>query len=58
LIHKQKSRFRLSPDGRLSYAPKNQDWAALLDEVAELLHTVGETRATQSLSPEAAAAPI
>jgi transcription-repair coupling factor (superfamily II helicase) len=58
LIHKQKTRFRLSPDGRLSYAPKNQEWAALIDEVTELLHTVGETRAAPSLSPEAAPASI
>ena len=40
LIHKQKHRFRLSPDGRLSFRPKNQDWAALMDEVAELLRWI------------------
>ena len=33
LIHKQKSRFRLSPDGRLSFAPRNQEWEELMDEV-------------------------
>jgi transcription-repair coupling factor (superfamily II helicase) len=43
LIHKQKNRFRLAPDGRLSFSPKNQEWAALMDEVEELLHTVGES---------------
>ena len=37
LIHKQKNRFRLSPDGRLSFAPKNQEWEPLMDEVTELL---------------------
>jgi transcription-repair coupling factor (superfamily II helicase) len=58
LLHKQKTRFRLSPDGRLSYAPKNQEWAALIDEVTELLHAVGETRAAPSSSPEAAPASI
>ena len=26
LIHKQKNRFRLSPDGRLSFTPKSQEW--------------------------------
>ncbi len=57
LIHKQRNRFRLSPDGRLSYAPKNQEWAALIDEVTELLHAVGETAAVQRLAPEAAPAP-
>jgi transcription-repair coupling factor (superfamily II helicase) len=40
LIHKQKHRFRLSPDGRLSFRPKSQDWAALMDEVAELLRSI------------------
>ncbi|HWH76305.1 MAG TPA: hypothetical protein VNT76_02995, partial [Candidatus Binatus sp.] len=47
LIHKQKNRFRLSPDGRLSFTPKNQDWQPLVDEVAELLHAIHELPATR-----------
>jgi len=58
LIHKQKTRFRLSPDGRLSYVPKNQEWVGLIDEVTELLHAVGETGAAPTSSLEAAPAPI
>ena len=37
LIHKQKNRFRLSPDGRLSFAPKQQQWDELVAEVSQLL---------------------
>jgi transcription-repair coupling factor (superfamily II helicase) len=43
LIHKQKNRFRLSPDGRLSFTPKSQEWEALIGEVMELLHAIRET---------------
>jgi transcription-repair coupling factor (superfamily II helicase) len=43
LIRKQKSRFRLSPDGRLSFTPKSQEWEALMEEVVELLHAIRET---------------
>ncbi|MSP39554.1 MAG: transcription-repair coupling factor [Deltaproteobacteria bacterium] len=42
LIRKQKNRFRLAPDGRLSFMPKNREWSALMDEVAELLHAIQE----------------
>ena len=42
LIHKQKSRFRLSPDGRLSFTPKSQEWEQLMDEVADLLKSIRE----------------
>jgi transcription-repair coupling factor (superfamily II helicase) len=45
LIRQPKSRFRLSPDGRLSFTPANQDWQPLMDEVAELLQTIHETPA-------------
>ncbi|MBM4299817.1 MAG: transcription-repair coupling factor, partial [Deltaproteobacteria bacterium] len=48
LIRKPKSRFRLSPDGRLSFMPTHQEWPALLDEVAELLQTIHETPAAES----------
>ena len=47
LIRNQKSRFRLSPDGRLSFMPKSQDWQPLMDEVAELLRTIQEIPAPQ-----------
>jgi transcription-repair coupling factor (superfamily II helicase) len=43
LIRKQKNRFRLSPDGRLSFIPKSQEWEALIKEVVELLHAIRET---------------
>jgi len=47
LIRKQKNRFRLAPDGRLSFTPKHQDWQPLMDEVAELLHAIQEIPAAQ-----------
>jgi hypothetical protein len=52
LIHKQKSRFRLAPDGRLSFTPRNQDWEALMEEVTHLLHDIaeGDSRAGQPLA--------
>ncbi len=40
LIKKQKTRFRLAPDGRLSFTPQHEDWDALIDEIIELLHTI------------------
>jgi transcription-repair coupling factor (superfamily II helicase) len=49
LIRKQKSRFRLSPDGRLSFTPKNQEWQPLMDEVVELLHAIGEIPAVEGV---------
>ena len=42
LLRKQKSRFRLSPDGRLSFTPRHLEWQPLMNEVAELLHTIKE----------------
>ena len=42
LIHKQKNRFRLAPDGRLSFMPKRSDWQPLAAEVIELLHALRE----------------
>jgi transcription-repair coupling factor (superfamily II helicase) len=50
LIHQQKNRFRLSPDGRLSFTPKQQEWAALMDEVAELLRSIAEAPAPQDFA--------
>ena len=42
LIHNQKHRFRLAPDGRLSFTPKRSDWQPLAGEVIELLHGLRE----------------
>jgi transcription-repair coupling factor (superfamily II helicase) len=52
LIRKQKSRFRLSPDGRLSFTPQNLRWEPLMDEIAELLHSIHDIPAAHSLSQE------
>jgi transcription-repair coupling factor (superfamily II helicase) len=52
LIRKQKNRFRLAPDGRLSFTPKCQDWQPLVDEVVELLRTIEEIPAAQRDYPE------
>jgi transcription-repair coupling factor (superfamily II helicase) len=42
LINKPKSRFRLAPDGRLSFSPKNHEWEMLVREVEELLYSIYE----------------
>jgi transcription-repair coupling factor (superfamily II helicase) len=42
LINKPKSRFRLAPDGRLSFSPKSQEWEILVTEVEELLCSIYE----------------
>jgi transcription-repair coupling factor (superfamily II helicase) len=52
LIRKQRSRFRLSPDGRLSYTPRSLDWAALMDEVAELLRSIEDIPVAQGFPQE------
>jgi transcription-repair coupling factor (superfamily II helicase) len=52
LIRKPKNRFRLAPDGRLSFTPKRQDWQPLVDEVVELLHTIEEIATPQQDQPE------
>ena len=54
LIHKQKNRFRLSPDGRLSFVPKQQQWDELIAEVSQLLRDLydrepAKTESLQSL---------
>jgi transcription-repair coupling factor (superfamily II helicase) len=40
LIKKQKNRFRLAPDGRLSFTPQHEEWDALFGEIIELLHAI------------------
>jgi transcription-repair coupling factor (superfamily II helicase) len=42
LINKPKSRFRLAPDGRLSFSPKNGEWEILVRELEELLYSIYE----------------
>jgi hypothetical protein len=52
LIKEPKSRFRLSPDGRLSFTPQQQDWEPLLREVIDLLHSIHARNAEPRLSLE------
>ncbi|MBI2367982.1 MAG: transcription-repair coupling factor [Deltaproteobacteria bacterium] len=47
LIKTQKNRFRLSPDGRLSFTPVSQEWETMVGEVVELLHSVYEIPAPE-----------
>lgn len=42
LIREKKNRFRLAPDGRLSFTPKHKGWQAMVQEVMELLHGLCE----------------
>ena len=50
LIRAGKSRYRLSPDGRLSFTPRSQEWAELIDEVTELLRAVGDRQAAHEVA--------
>jgi len=52
LIKTQKSRFRLSPDGRLSFSPVHQEWKAMVGEVVELLHSIYEIPSEPALVAE------
>ncbi|MDZ4343478.1 MAG: TRCF domain-containing protein, partial [Candidatus Binatia bacterium] len=52
LIKTQKNRFRLSPDGRLSFTPVHQEWEAMVGEVVELLHSIYEIPAEPALVAE------
>ena len=42
LIKEPKTRFRLAPDGRLSFTPQDQEWHRLIAEVVELLQALHE----------------
>jgi transcription-repair coupling factor (superfamily II helicase) len=42
LITKNGSRYRLSPDRHLSFAPNSQEWGGIIQEVTELLHDLHE----------------
>ena len=52
LIKTQKNRFRLSPDGRLSFTPAHQEWEAMVGEVVELLHSIYEIPSEPALVAE------
>ncbi|HJU62142.1 MAG TPA: TRCF domain-containing protein, partial [Candidatus Binatia bacterium] len=49
LVKKQKSKFRLVPDGRLSFTPQDQEWIALVGEVVQLLRMIRDEAPPQSL---------
>jgi transcription-repair coupling factor (superfamily II helicase) len=53
LIKKPKSRFRLAPDGRLSFTPQHEDWDALIEEIIQLLHSIHDSAPKESASLEA-----
>jgi len=40
LMGKNKGRYRLSPEGRLSFAPQKQDWEGLIPEVIGFLQAI------------------
>jgi transcription-repair coupling factor (superfamily II helicase) len=52
LIKKQKNKFRLAPDGRLSFTPQRQEWEALLAEVVQLLRMIHERPFQQGVALE------
>jgi transcription-repair coupling factor (superfamily II helicase) len=52
LIKTQKNRFRLSPDGRLSFTPAHQDWEPMVGEVVELLRSIYEIPSEPALIAE------
>jgi hypothetical protein len=57
LIRAGKSRYRLSPDGRLSFSPRSQEWAELIDEVTELLRAVADRQAAREVALPDVSAP-
>jgi transcription-repair coupling factor (superfamily II helicase) len=54
LIKRPKSRFRLAPDGRLSFTPEHVDWDGLMEEIIELLRGMHE-RVPEPQAPVATA---
>jgi transcription-repair coupling factor (superfamily II helicase) len=52
LINKPKSKFRLVPDGRLSFTPQAQEWSALVGEVVHFLRMIREETPLPSLPIE------
>jgi transcription-repair coupling factor (superfamily II helicase) len=58
LIQKQKSGLRLTPDGRLSFTPKNPDWEPLIEEVSELLRSIQDLPPRAAFPSETIGAPL
>jgi transcription-repair coupling factor (superfamily II helicase) len=56
LIKEPKTRFRLAPDGRLSFTPRDQQWDRLIAEILELLESLHEKAPQRGLAPEPAEA--
>jgi transcription-repair coupling factor (superfamily II helicase) len=52
LINKPRSRFRLAPDGRLSFTPNHQEWNELVAEVVDLLHALHTSEPRESVPAE------
>ena len=52
LINKPRSRFRLSPDGRLSFVPEHQEWDKLIAEVINFLHALHDAQPQPSVALE------
>jgi hypothetical protein len=40
LLQKEKGRYRLSPDGRLSFACRKEGWEGMISEVTDLLQAL------------------
>ncbi|HEX9143894.1 MAG TPA: TRCF domain-containing protein, partial [Candidatus Binatia bacterium] len=49
LIREPRTRFRLAPDGRLSFTPHHQEWDPLIGEVIDLLHALYESEPRRSV---------
>jgi transcription-repair coupling factor (superfamily II helicase) len=52
LIKEPRTRFRLAPDGRLSFTPHHQEWDKLVAEVIDLLYALHDSEPRQSVPPE------
>jgi transcription-repair coupling factor (superfamily II helicase) len=50
LIKKDRSRYRLSPDGRLSFTPQTGEWQGLIGEVIQLLHAIQDSEPELALN--------
>jgi transcription-repair coupling factor (superfamily II helicase) len=54
LIKRPKNKFRLAPDGRLSFTPQHHEWESVVVEVVQLLHRIRESSPQPSLPFESA----
>jgi transcription-repair coupling factor (superfamily II helicase) len=57
IVRQGKNRYRLSPDGRLSFTPKTQEWAQLIGEIADFLGTVTDRQDTPEALQASSPAP-